>query len=144
MSSFASYAACAESFHSSLPEGEPQAGVLGYDKVDGVDDDSHLFQDEETIEAWTAECLANNNVLLPTMSAQEYKDAMYAFGQKKYTEYLMRHLTAGAAAGRHVGEVLRHCVLSSMYFEEQQNKFAKQFVAVVCRRIVELSVAYGN
>ena len=156
---FAAAVACATSFHSPPAGGVASASAGGAASVsqdpagsDGspgnmsaAESDSFLFGDNDTIEIWTDECLTANTVLRPRRTAQEYKDAFYAFGQQKYIDYMMRNLAAGQdAAGLPVGQVLRQCVLSSMYFDEQQTLFATQFVAVVCRRIVERALAYGN
>lgn len=155
--SFAAVAACAASFEiESTPVGGASSAspslvsaAVGSDGSPGImsdaESDSFMFGDNDTIERWTDECLATNTVLRPTRTAQEYKDAFYAFGQQKYIDYMMRNLAAGQDdAGLPVGQVLRQCVLSSMYFDEQQKLFATQFVAVVCRRIVERALAYGN
>lgn len=156
---FAAAVACATSFNSPPAGGVASASAGGAASVSpgptsasdspggGTDaeSDSFMFEDNDTIERWTDECLAANTVLRPTRTAQEYKDAFYAFGQQKYIDYMMRNLAAGQDdAGLPVGQVLRQCVLSSMYFDEQQKLFATQFVAVVCRRIVERALAYGN
>lgn len=157
--SFASAAAFADPLTSlsvngsaSLPvNGSANAAAAGSDAggnpgiLSDAGSDSFLFGDNDTIERWTDECLAANTVLRPRRAAQEYKDAFYAFGQQKYIDYMMHNLTAGQHdANLPVGQVLRQCVLSSMYFDEQQTLFATQFVAVVCRRIVERALAYGN
>jgi hypothetical protein len=158
---FAAAVACAASFHSPSAGGaasasqnptsaaDPASAAVGSGSSPGMmsdtGSDSFMFGDNDTIERWTDECLAANTVLRPTRAAQEYKDAFYAFGQQKYIDYMMRNLTAGQDdAGLPVGQVLRQCVLSSMYFDEQQTLFATQFVAVVCRRIVERALAYSN
>ena len=106
--------------------------------------ESLLFQDIETIDKWRDHWIAKNNVLLAKMSAVEFKASMLAFGKEKYTSYVMRQLSKPPKGAVDCTELLRQCIMTSMYFEQQQGAFAKDFVAIVCRRIIELAGAYNE
>ena len=142
MSNFASSSASSASFRTpdrggSVPASASPGGL-------GEQAGSFVFEDGDTIDSWTTQWLAANNVLNPTHTAADYMQAIFQFGKQKYAEYMISVLPEQNEAGLAVGELLRQYVLTSMLFEQQQAQFATDFVSVVRRRIVELALAYGE
>ena len=148
MSGFASSSASSASFQTPDRGGSGSAsaspGGVGSPGSLGEQDGSFVFEDSDTIDSWTTQWLAANNVLNPTQPAADYMQAIFQFGKQKYAEYMISVLPEQNEAGLAVGELLRQYVLTSMLFEQQQAQFATDFVGVVRRRIVELALAYGE
>ena len=145
---FAASPACSSSFStpsrsssgssSAQPSPAPSPGSVG------PESGCILFKQPELLQEWKNQWLEANNIMLRVQTPSANIESMRAFAIKKFTVHMMSQLPNYAATSLDYGPFFQQAILTSMYWSQEQEKFAKAFANDICVDITSRAMAYSN
>ena len=110
----------------------------------GLESGCILFKDSELLEEWKSEWFEANNIMLQTQTPSANIESMRAFAVEKFAVHMMSQLPNYAGTSLDYGPFFQQAILTSIYWSQQQEKFAKAFANDICVDITARAMSYSN
>lgn len=145
---FSASPACSSSFNtpprSSSGLSSAQASPAPSPGSAGPESGCILFTDSELLQGWKNEWFEANNIMLQTQTPSANIESMSAFAVEKFAVHMMKQLPNYDATSLDYGPFFQQAILTSIYWSQEQEKFAKAFADDICVDITARAMSYHN